>query len=84
MVKLPYKENRCYEEKLTFMAEGSPGTFEIYKIKKKSEDGYEMGRYHKGIMYHYTTLSVENVKERDWSEVECPDKKEIKLFVTEE
>jgi hypothetical protein len=80
VAQLPYKEGSCYQEKLEFMAEGSPNMYEVYKVKKKGKDGYELGRYHKNIMFHYTKVSVENIKKRKWEKVVCPDKKPLKLF----
>ena len=80
VVKLPYKEGRCYRQELKFMAKSSNEKYEIYKVKKKSRDGYELGRYHNSTMFHYTKVSVENVKKRVWEEVECPDKKDLIMF----
>lgn len=81
----PYKVGICVQERSRFMASFSKEAFETYKFKTMTKNGYYTFRYNlKGSPEYYRWMSFEDVKNRDFKTVDCPDQKELKLFKMDE
>lgn len=85
VVRVPYKPGTCVKERSRFMASYSAEAYETYKLKTVVNHGYYTYRYNlKGKPMFYRWMSFDNVRDREFSKVECPDKQEIRLFVKED
>lgn len=77
----PFKIGICVQERSRFMASFSKNAFETYFLKKVVNKGYQVYRYtEKNKIMYYRWISFDQIRKRNLTKVQCPDKNRLQPF----